>query len=117
MRRLPIVVAPTLGGLAILRYGVQPGIRLGLAASGALALLTLVLVSRIRLDLPLPPRPWAYAASGRSLPHSLRWLLASDILVRACEGMAGVFIILYAMSMVKRLPHPHSARFWWGSRW
>lgn len=100
LRRLPIAVAPTLGGLAIALYGVQPGIRLGLTASVALALLTLLLVSRIRLVLPAPGAPMGMRGIWRSLPRSLRWLLASDILIRACEGMAGVFIVLYATTVV-----------------
>jgi MFS family permease len=40
------------------------------------------------------------AAIWRSLPAPLRWLLASDILVRTCEGLVDVFLILYAINVV-----------------
>jgi len=40
------------------------------------------------------------AAVWRSLPAPLRWLLASDILVRTCEGLVDVFLILYAINVV-----------------
>src|SRR5215207_10485612 len=41
LRRVPIAIAPTLGGLAIAAYGVRFGVRLGLAVSVALAATTL----------------------------------------------------------------------------
>src|SRR5262245_23764211 len=40
LRRIPIVAAPTLGGLAIAAYGVIGGVRLGLAVTVALAVVT-----------------------------------------------------------------------------
>ncbi|HEX8905684.1 MAG TPA: MFS transporter, partial [Longimicrobiaceae bacterium] len=46
LRRLPIAVAPALGGLAIAAYGVRGGVRAGLCVSLALAALTLAAVSR-----------------------------------------------------------------------
>jgi MFS family permease len=100
LRRLPILVAPTLGGLAIARYGTRAGVRAGLAATLVLTLLTLVLASGVRLDLPATAARTRITGVWRSIPRPLRWLLASDILIRACEGMAGVFIVLYAMDMV-----------------
>src|SRR6059036_3738927 len=50
LRRIPIAVAPTLGGLAITAYGVRDGVHLGLAVTIGLALLTLVAVRRV--DIP-----------------------------------------------------------------
>src|SRR4029079_5717749 len=51
LKRLPILVAPTLGGLAIAAYGVRDGVRLGLVITIALALVTLAVVARVRIPL------------------------------------------------------------------
>ena len=39
-------------------------------------------------------------AVWQSLPAPLRWLLASDVLVRTGEGLVDVFLILYAIDIV-----------------
>src|SRR6059036_3454213 len=46
LRRIPIAIAPTLGGLAIAAYGVRGGVHRGLPVTVALALLTLIAVRR-----------------------------------------------------------------------
>jgi MFS family permease len=100
LRRIPIAVAPTLGGLAIATYGVLGGVRLGLALTVALAAVTLLAVRRV--DIPPTPDtvPTNILAVWRSVPLPLRWLLASDILIRTCEGLVDVFLILYALDVV-----------------
>src|SRR2546428_1137994 len=47
VRRLPIAVAPTLGGLAIAAYGLVSGMHLGLLITLALAGLTLIVVHQV----------------------------------------------------------------------
>ncbi|HWN19697.1 MAG TPA: MFS transporter [Gemmatimonadales bacterium] len=99
LRRVPIAVAATLGGLLIASHGVIEGVRTGLILSILLALLTLLIVSRIRLALP--PRNDADARGvWRSFPVPLRRLLLSDIFIRTCEGMVDVFLVLYALDIV-----------------
>jgi MFS family permease len=100
LRRVPILVAPTLGGLLIAAVGVLAGVRFGLLASIALAVATLLVVRRMRL-VPRPPS----AASGiadvwRSLPGPLRRLLLSDVFIRTCDAMVDVFLVLYAVNVV-----------------
>src|SRR5216117_487281 len=51
LQRVPIVIAPTLGGLAIAAYGIRGGVRLGLAVSVAMAAITILVVSRIRIPI------------------------------------------------------------------
>src|SRR3989440_6995101 len=47
LRRVPIAIAPTLGGLAIAAYGLRSGIHLGLAVTVVLSAVTLGVVSRV----------------------------------------------------------------------
>jgi MFS family permease len=100
LRRVPIAVAPTLGGLAIAAYGVRSGVRLGLVASVALAAATMAVATRVRVPVLADEAPTDVRGVWRSLPSPLRWLLLSDIFVRTCEGMVDVFLVLYAMNVV-----------------
>lgn len=101
LRRVPILVAPTLGGALIAVAGIRAGVRAGLMASVALALVTLVVVRRMRLDRPAAPAPADITTVWRSLPVPLRRLLVSDICIRTCDAMVDVFLVLYAVNVVR----------------
>lgn len=100
LRRLPIAIAPALGGLAIAAYGVLGGMHVGLIITVALALLTLVAVRRVDVPVTIDAQPTHILSVWRSLPRPLRWLLASDIFIRTCEGLVDVFLVLYAINVV-----------------
>jgi MFS family permease len=99
LRRIPIAIAPILGGLLIVGSGVVQGVRIGLLVSILLALLTFALVSRIRLELPTLSVAGLSGVWG-TFPPPLRRLLLSDIFIRTCEGMVDVFLVLYALNVV-----------------
>ena len=100
LRRVPIAIAPILGGLVIAAYGLQSGIHLGLAATVVFSIVTLGVVSRVNIPVTPDPVPTHIVAVWRSLPSPLRWLLASDIFVRTCEGLVDVFLVLYAINVI-----------------
>jgi MFS family permease len=100
LRRVPILVAPTLGGLLIVTHGILSGVRVGLVVSIGLAGATLLVVRRMRLDLPSPPAATGIAGVWRSLPSPLRRLLLSDVFIRTCDGMVDVFLVLFAVNVI-----------------
>jgi len=100
LRRVPIAIAPILGGLAIAAYGLQSGIHLGLAVTVVLSALTLGVVSRVNIPVTTDPIPTHIVGVWRSLPTPLRWLLTSDIFIRTCEGLVDVFLVLYAINVI-----------------
>lgn len=100
LRRVPILVAPALGGALIAAVGIRAGVRAGLLVSVGLALVTLLVVRRMRLDRPAAHVPADIRSVWRSLPGPLRRLLVSDICVRTCEAMVDVFLVLYAVNIV-----------------
>ena len=100
LRRLPIVVAPTLGGLLIAAFGVLKGVRAGLLISVVLAGVTLLVVRRMHLDHRPVATPTSIAGVWRSLPMPLRRLLLSDIFIRTCDAMVDVFLVLYCVNVV-----------------
>ena len=100
LRRVPILVAPALGGAVIAAVGIRAGVRAGLMTSVMLALVTLAVVRRMRLDRPAVPAPADIRVVWRSLPGPLRRLLVSDICIRTCDAMVDVFLVLYAVNVV-----------------
>ncbi len=100
LRRVPIAVAPSLGGLVIAAYGVRGGVHFGLAVTVALAVVTLVVVTRVNIPVIADAVPTDILGVWRSLPTPLRWLLTSDIFIRTCEGLVDVFLVLYAINVI-----------------
>jgi MFS family permease len=103
VRRVPIVVAPTLGGTLILVAGPITGVRLALMVSALLALVTMLVIRSNSVAAPVVPHVQRSEGLGdlwRSLPTPLRRLLGSDILIRTCESLADVFIVVYALEIV-----------------
>jgi MFS family permease len=98
LRRIPRLVSPVAGGALVGAFGVVVGMRIGFAATLVLAGLTLLVVAR--MDLPaLPSPPIGLTGVWRAFDPGLRRLLASDIVIRTCEGMAGVFVILWVTTV------------------
>lgn len=102
MRRIPIAIAPAIGGLLIAAGGVQGGVRTGLAVAIAMAAMSFVLARRIAPGAAhhVGPDELSFRAVWSSMPRPLRRLLASDILVRTCESLVDVFVVLYATRIV-----------------
>jgi len=100
LRRVPIAVAPTLGGLAIAVLGIRGGVRVGLLAAVALAAIALAVVARVDIPPIADHAPVDIRGVWASFPGPLRWLLASDIFIRTADGMVDVFLVLYAINIV-----------------
>jgi MFS family permease len=98
LKRVPIVIAPIIGGGLIASLGVIKGIHVALLITFVLALVTMILVSRINV------RVGGLHAIGivgvwRTFHTGLKRLLVSDVIIRTCEGMSGVLIILYVTNV------------------
>jgi MFS family permease len=98
LKRVPIVIAPVIGGALIASRGVLSGVRTGLIVTLALAAVTAVLV--LRINIPVK-RGAAINIRGvwRSFHGALKRLLISDVIIRTCEGMTGVLTILYVTNV------------------
>jgi MFS family permease len=103
IKRLPIMVAPILGGVLIDRFGVVNGVRIGLALSVLLSGATIWVQRQLREDgaaaIPATER-WNFWRSLRAFDPPLRRLLLSDILVRFCERIPFAWVVIYAMDYV-----------------
>ena len=100
LRRVPILVAPALGGVAIATYGLRSGVQLGLCVSLMLAAVTGWVVSRVRIPVTVGGPVVGIGGVWSSVPATLRRLLASDVFIRTGEGLTDVFLVLYATNVV-----------------
>jgi len=103
IKRLPIMVAPLLGGILIDRFGVIPGVRVALIISILLAGATFIALRELREEVkeseetvPTPER-WNFLRCLREFDAPMRWLLLSDILVRFCERIPFAWVVIFAM--------------------
>jgi MFS family permease len=107
LKRVPIVLAPPLGGLILERFGIEDGMRIGLAASIVLSVAMLIGLGRAlrRKGEAEAAPPIAGAAPGSPrLPAPLRQLLIADCLIRLCEGLPEVFLVVWAIEIVRVTP-------------
>ncbi|MBZ5554685.1 MAG: MFS transporter [Acidobacteriia bacterium] len=102
LKRLPIVIAPVLGGLLIAREGMVRGVRTGLAVAVLMALFAMILQQRFYLQTPssLSRPAGGMVLLFRSFSPVLKQLLFSDILARLAEGIAEIFIVIYAINII-----------------
>jgi len=98
LKRVPIVIAPIVGGTLIASMGLVNGVHAGLLITLAVAAVTLILVLKIRTP---DHQPHSINMRGvwRSFHVVLKRLLISDIIIRTCEGMTGVLAILYVTNI------------------
>lgn len=105
LKRVPIVIAPPIGGLLLERLGMKNGMRVGfgvsiLLAAGMLFALARGLRKEEETGAKVFPRP---AGRGKLAP-ALKQLLIADCLIRFCEGMPEVFLVIWAIEVVKISP-------------
>jgi len=106
LKRIPIVLAPPLGGVLLERFGMHGGMRIGFATSIVLSIAMLVFLERALRRAPVAPRsPEAAGKPSRTrLRPELRQLLVADCLIRLCEGLPDVFLVIWALEIVRITP-------------
>jgi len=106
LKRVPIVIAPVIGGVIIASRGIVGGVHLGIIITLALVGLTALLIRLINIAR-VPHHETNIFGVWNSFQKGLKRLLISDIFIRTCEGMADVLIILYVTNVL----HVSVARF------
>ncbi|HRH46391.1 MAG TPA: MFS transporter [Pyrinomonadaceae bacterium] len=99
LKRVPIIIAPIIGGLLIASMGIISGVRTGLLVTLILAIIAVLIVLTVKIPIK------SGAATNlrgvwRSFHFALKKLLVSDIIIRMCEGMAEVFIVIYVTNII-----------------
>ncbi|HEX8144261.1 MAG TPA: MFS transporter [Pyrinomonadaceae bacterium] len=99
LKRVPMTVAPIMGGFLVARYGIRSGMRFGLAATLLLAAIAILILSAINIPIILG-EPARLRGVWDSFHGALKRLLISDIIIRTCEAMAELFIIIYVTNII-----------------
>jgi MFS family permease len=99
LKRIPMAVAPLMGGWLIMRMGIINGIKLSLVITLVLAAVSVSLVKMVNLPVVVSA-PVNIVGVWRTFHHALKRLLVSDVIIRLCEGLADVFVILYVTNVL-----------------
>ena len=112
IKRLPIMIAPFLGGILIDQFGIIGGVRIGLVISILLSALTILLQRQLREEPPAKAidlgdaamiaqgERWTLWRSLRQFNSPMRRLLLSDILIRFCERIPYAWVVIFAMDYI-----------------
>lgn len=99
LKRVPVIFAPVLGGILIASVGVKDGVRVGLLILLLLVAVTAFAVQSINLPIVVGENI-NIKGVWQSFHYALKRLLFSDIIIRNCEGMAEIFIVLYVSNIL-----------------
>ena len=103
IKRLPIMIAPVLGGMLIDRFGIIGGVRIALLISIVLSTLTILVQRQLREEPKqevATDERWSFWRSLREFNAPMRRLLLSDILVRFCERIPYAWVVIFAMDYI-----------------
>ena len=107
IRRIPIIIAPPLGGLLLARAGFSHGMRVGFLITIALALVAVFVQRRFYAQADLPtykPPAESIVQQCRRIDPRLKRLLIADILARFAEGIPKPFVVLYVLNIIRAGP-------------
>ncbi|MBI5227160.1 MFS transporter [Candidatus Micrarchaeota archaeon] len=102
IKRLPVVVAPLIGGLLISYLGLLAGFKIGLIIAILLALVSLFVILRYYKEkAPVSDEKSSVIDIWKNMDPKLKKLLVSDVLARLAEGIPAVFIVLYILNILR----------------
>lgn len=99
IKRVPMAAAPLIGGAMIATLGIRNGVKAGLIVTLVLAAVTVLIVSTINIPVA-PGEAINIRGVWQSFHGSLKRLLVSDIIIRMCEGLPDVLIVLYVTNIL-----------------
>jgi MFS family permease len=104
IRRFPMMVGPLLGGFLITRYGLINGIKISFGISIFLCLFGLIFQHNM-IEIETARRSRLHpVALWKQMDKRLKNLLVSDILVRFCEQIPYVFVVIWCLNYIKVSP-------------
>ncbi len=102
LKRIPMAIAPVIGGWLLTWNGFEKGVRIGLGITILLAILAIFAVLLwYREDKPGFSGSANLKEIWRSMNPALKRLLLADCLARWAEGIPRVFIVLYVMNILR----------------
>lgn len=101
IRRIPMIIGPLIGGLLIGAYGLNNGMVVIFAAAAVICGGGIFLVRNFKVREKENDAKYSVIDLWKNSNKDFRNLLVSDILVRFCEQIPYVFVVLWCMDIVK----------------
>jgi MFS family permease len=102
LNRLPVVLAPPLGGVLIATMGIAGGVRLGLGITVVLTLTAIVVVQRYYVEqASSADETIRFRDVWQEMGRGLKRLLIADILANWAISLPYVFILLYVLKVLE----------------
>ena len=102
IRRLPMALGPVIGGVLIGTYGLLTGIKIAFGISIGLSLIGIIFINKLTTDeKETKPEKIHPLELWRTFDRKLKNLLVSDILVRFCEQIPYVFVVIWCLNFIK----------------
>lgn len=114
VKRIPMALGPLLGGYCIDAWGRDTGMRIAFGVALVMTIVALVLQERLVHEPPAAKRDIAEINPFklmRLMSADLRNLLVSDILVRFCEQIPSVFVVVWCCDLIAH--NVTAAQFGW----
>ncbi|MCI0449921.1 MAG: MFS transporter [Chlorobi bacterium] len=102
IRRFPMIAGPLAGGWLIMNYGLVLGIKIAFGISIIFSIAGMFFINKLTDDSQKEkPEKLHPVVLWRSFDKKLKNLLISDILIRFCEQIPYVFVVIWCMNVVK----------------
>lgn len=102
IRRAPMMAGPVAGGYLIMEYGLIHGIKIAFAISIGLSIIGIFFINKLTQDndgeTPAKIHP---VQLWKKFDKKLKNLLVSDILIRFCEQIPYVFVVIWCLNYIK----------------
>jgi len=106
LKRVPIVLAPPIGGYLIQSFGLREGMKIGFIISILTAVLAIVVQKRFytRISRKKVVEKLRLVELWTVMDQNLKRLLISDILARTASYMVKVYVVLYVLNVIGAPP-------------
>jgi MFS family permease len=104
VRRIPMAIGPIIGGVLISSLGLITGIKAAFAASIVLCLIGMIFQSQIKSVAIQGHETLHPIALWKRIDPRLKNLLVSDILIRFCEQIPYVFVVIWCLDVLHISP-------------
>ena len=104
IRRFPMMIGPIIGGFLITGYGLINGIKITFGISILLCLIGILFQQKMRGEETSNNERINPIALWKRFDKRLKNLLVSDILVRFCEQIPYVFVVIWCLDFIKVKP-------------
>lgn len=104
IRRIPMALGPLVGGVLIAKYGLIPGVKISFMVSIVLCVFGLLFLFKIKNVNSADYKKINPLNLWKQMDWRLKNLLVSDILIRFCEQIPYVFVVIWCLDVAKVSP-------------